>query len=226
MNPTVFKSLEFRAGLVSALILMFVLAVWHALTLPAPAQPAPAAMVSTEQAEYDKLMGKSTLAAGEAAKTTGFPTLAQMGATVVKQLSNPFYDNGPNDKGIAIQLAYSLGRVGLGFLIACIVAIPLGFLIGMSPLLRRAFDPFIQVLKPISPLAWMPLALYTIKDSSVSGIFVIFICSVWPMLINTAFGVSAVKREWLNVASTLEVKPLRKALNPLLAPRLSHVNMA
>ena len=101
-------------------------------------------------------------------------------------------------------------------MIACIVAIPLGFLIGMSPLLRRAFDPFIQVLKPISPLAWMPLALYTIKDSSVSGIFVIFICSVWPMLINTAFGVSAVKREWLNVASTLEVKPLRKALKVIL----------
>ena len=216
MSPTVFKSLEFRAGLVSALILVFVLAVWHTLTLPGPAQPAPAATVSAEQAEYDKLMGKSAPVAGEAVKTTGFPTLSQMGATVVKQLSNPFYDNGPNDKGIAIQLAYSLGRVGLGFLIACIVAIPLGFLIGMSPLLRRAFDPFIQVLKPISPLAWMPLALYTIKDSSVSGIFVIFICSVWPMLINTAFGVSAVKREWLNVASTLEVKPLRKALKVIL----------
>ena len=67
----------------------------------------------------------------------------------------------------------------------------------MSPLLYRALDPFIQVLKPISPLAWMPLALYTIKDSSISGIFVIFICSVWPMLINTAFGVAAVRRDWL-----------------------------
>ena len=92
-----------------------------------------------------------------------------------------------------------------------------------SPLLRRAFDPFIQVLKPISPLAWMPLALYTIKDSSISGIFVIFICSVWPMLINTAFGVSAVKREWLNVASTLEVTPLRKAflvILPAAAPTI------
>ena len=90
MNPTVFKSLEFRAGLVSALILVFVLAVWHTLTLPAPAQPAPAATVSSEQAEYDKLMGKSAPLAGEAVKTTGFPTLSQMGATVVKQLSNPF----------------------------------------------------------------------------------------------------------------------------------------
>ena len=220
MNAAMFKSLEFRAGIVSVLILVFVLAVWHAFTLPNAPAPAlaPATAVSAEQAEYDKLMGKTTTASGAVTttKVTGFPTLSQMGETVAKQLGNPFYDNGPNDKGIAIQLAYSLGRVELGFLIACVVAIPMGFLIGMSPLLRRAFDPFIQVLKPISPLAWMPLALYTIKDSSVSGIFVIFICSVWPMLINTAFGVSSVKREWLNVASTLEVKPLRKALKVIL----------
>jgi nitrate/nitrite transport system permease protein len=86
------------------------------------------------------------------------------------------------------------------------VAIPLGFLIGMSPLVYRALDPFIQVLKPISPLAWMPLALYTIKDSGISAIFVIFICSLWPMLVNTAFGVASVRRDWLNVARTLEVE--------------------
>jgi nitrate/nitrite transport system permease protein len=84
---------------------------------------------------------------------------------------------------------------------------PLGFLIGMSPLAVPALDPFIQMLKPISPLAWMPLALYTIKDSSISAIFVIFICSLWPMLINTAHGVASVRKEWLNVARTLEVSP-------------------
>jgi nitrate/nitrite transport system permease protein len=139
-----------------------------------------------------------------------------MGQTAVKQLSNPFYDNGPNDKGIAIQLGHSLLRVGLGFLIAALVAVPLGFVIGMSPLLYRALDPFIQVLKPISPLAWMPLALYTIKDSSISGVFVIFICSVWPMLLNTSFGVANVRREWLNVAKTLEVRPLRRAFEVIL----------
>jgi nitrate/nitrite transport system permease protein len=104
----------------------------------------------------------------------------------------------------------------MGFAIAALVAIPLGFLIGMSPMLYRALDPFIQVLKPISPLAWMPLALYTIKDSSISGIFVIFICSVWPMLINTAFGVAGVRREWLNVAKTLEVSRLRLAFEVIL----------
>ncbi|MNE50171.1 Bicarbonate transport system permease protein CmpB [compost metagenome] len=96
------------------------------------------------------------------------------------------------------------------------MAIPLGFVIGMSPLLYKAFDPFIQVLKPISPLAWMPIALYTIKDSTTSAIFVIFICSVWPMLINTAFGVAGVRKDWLNVARTLEVGPLRKAFQVIL----------
>jgi nitrate/nitrite transport system permease protein len=130
-------------------------------------------------------------------------------------LSDPFYDRGPNDKGIGIQL-HSLARVGLGFALAVAVALPLGFVIGMSPLMRKSFDPFIQLLKPISPLAWMPLALYTLKDSDVSGIFVIFICSIWPMLINTAFGVAGVKREWLNVARTLEVNPLRKAFRVIL----------
>jgi nitrate/nitrite transport system permease protein len=161
------------------------------------------------------MLGKDPSPGGDK-KTAGFPTPAQMGETVWKHLSNPVYDNGPHDTGILIQLGHSLGRVSLGFLLACCVAIPLGFGIGMSPLLSKALDPFIQVLKPISPLAWMPLALYTIKDSSISGIFVIFICSVWPMLLNTAFGVASVRREWLNVASTLEVRPLRKAFKVIL----------
>src|SRR3979490_1794368 len=156
------------------------------------------------------LLGKGTK------KSEGFPTPAQVGETIVKNLSEPFYDRGPNDKGVGIQLAHSLGRVGLGYLLAMLLAVPLGFVIGMSPLIYRALDPFIQVLKPISPLAWMPIALYTIKDSSISGVFVIFICSVWPMLINTAYGVAAVRRDWLNVAKTLEVKPLRRAFAVIL----------
>ena len=212
------KSLNVKASLVSVLLLLVLLAAWHIATLPA-SSAAVSPAVSAERAEYLRMLGKDP----GTAKTSGFPTPLQLGQTAWTQLSDPFYDNGPNDKGIGIQLGHSLARVGLGFFLACIVAIPLGFLIGMSPLMRRALDPFIQVLKPISPLAWMPLALYTIKDSSASGIFVIFICSVWPMLINTAFGVSAVKREWLNVAKTLEVNPLRKAflvILPAAAPTI------
>jgi nitrate/nitrite transport system permease protein len=199
-----------QSTLLSLLILGFVLAIWYVATLPASSVAA--APLTAEQLEYQKLLGKSP----DTQKTSGFPSLAQMGAAVVANLSDPFHDNGPNDKGIAIQLAHSLGRVALGFGIAAFVAVPLGFLIGMSPMLYRALDPFIQLLKPISPLAWMPLALYTIKDSAISGVFVIFICSLWPMLINTAFGVAGVRREWLNVAKTLEVPRLRLALEVIL----------
>nr|WP_157255992.1 nitrate ABC transporter permease [Pelomonas sp. Root1217] len=208
------RSLNFRAGLLSLLLLGCLLGLWHLTTLGGSQAAAPAAM-TPEQVEYAKLMGKPVDATPVAAKS-GFPTLAQMGRTVVHHLSEPFYDRGPNDKGIGLQLAYSLGRVGVGYLLAALVAIPLGFVIGMSPLIYKALDPFIQVLKPISPLAWMPLALYTIKDSAASGIFVIFICSLWPMLINTAFGVAGVRREWLNVARTLEVSPLRRAFEVIL----------
>ena len=210
-------SLNLKAALLSLLLLAVFLGIWQVATMatmataPVAAQPT----LTPEQIEYQKMLGKNPEPGGQA-KASGFPTPADMGATAWRQLSNPFYDNGPNDKGIAIQLAHSLGRVALGFGLAMLVAIPLGFVIGMSPLLQKAFDPFIQVLKPISPLAWMPLALYTIKDSSTSGIFVIFICSVWPMLLNTAFGVASVKREWLAVASTLEVKPLRRAFRVIL----------
>lgn len=202
-------SLRAKAGILSVLIFALILGIWHFSTLPKAVEN----QYTPEQIEYMKLMGK------DPAKQTGksgFPTLSQMGSAVAGHLSQPFYDNGPNDKGIGLQLAYSLGRVGLGYFLAAIVAIPFGFLIGMSPLLYRALDPFIQVLKPISPLAWMPIALYTIKDSTISGIFVIFICSVWPMLINTAFGVASVRRDWLNVARTLEVKPFRKAFEVIL----------
>jgi len=202
-----------QSSLLSAAVLVLLLVIWHVATLPTAAARV-ATSLTPEQVEYQKLLGKDPTTA--TAKAAGFPTLSLMGETVVRNLAHPFYDNGPNDKGIGIQLGWSLLRVGLGFGLAAIVAIPFGFLIGMSPLIYRALDPFIQLLKPISPLAWMPIALYTIKDSSISGIFVIFICSVWPMLINTAFGVSNVRREWLNVARTLEVTPLRKAFQVIL----------
>lgn len=200
------KSIGLRAAIVSVVILGVLLLVWYGATLPKET-----AQGGNVSAEYAALMG------GVAAKSkSGLPTPMDVANTFWDKLSKPFYDNGPNDKGIGIQLAYSLARVMIGFLFAALVAVPLGFLVGMSPVMHRALNPFIQVLKPISPLAWMPLALYTIKDSSISAVFVIFICSLWPMLINTAHGVAAVKREWLNVARTLEVNPLRKALQVIL----------
>ena len=186
------------------MLLGIVLLMWHIGTAPK------SAALTAVDPEYAKLMGL------DKPKADGLPTLAQMAGTAWKQLSNPFYDAGPNDKGIGIQLAYSLARVAVGFGLAALMAVPLGFLVGLSPIAYGALNPFIQILKPISPLAWMPLALYTIKDSGTSSIFVIFICSVWPMLINTAHGVASVRREWLNVARTLEAGTLRTAFRVIL----------
>ena len=193
------------APLLSALLFALFLAIWQAAT-------GQGAATQTVDPEYAKLVG----AAAATGQKSAVPTPADVGAKIWEHLQDPFYDRGTNDKGIGIQLAHSIARVALGFGLAALTAIPVGFLIGMSPLVYKALDPFIQVLKPISPLAWMPLALYTIKDSGASAVFVIFICSLWPMLINTAFGVAAVRREWLNVARTLEVPPLRKAFEVIL----------
>jgi nitrate/nitrite transport system permease protein len=194
-----------KAGLLSVLLLAVFLGAWHLATLPK-------AGTQVVDPEYAKLVGQQA----STGQKSAFPSPRDFGAKLLEHLSEPAYDRGPNDKGIGIQLAYSIGRVLLGFFLAALVAVPLGFLIGMSPLVYRALDPFIQILKPISPLAWMPLALFTLKDSDVSAIFVIFICSTWPMLLNTAFGVASVRRDWLNVAKTLEVRPLRKALTVIL----------
>ncbi|HEY0337249.1 MAG TPA: nitrate ABC transporter, permease protein, partial [Burkholderiales bacterium] len=129
------------APLLSMVILLALLALWHAGTRPQEAR-----QVVTD--DYAKLVG----AAAASGQKSALPTPADVGRKLWEHLNDPFYDKGPNDKGIGIQLAYSIARVGLGYLIAALVAIPIGFLIGMSPLIYRALDPFIQVLKPISPL--------------------------------------------------------------------------
>lgn len=201
-----------RALVLSVLVLAIFLMFWQIATMPTQG-----AQVVDD--EYAKLVG----AAAATGQKSTFPGPLDVGAKLVEHLSDPFYDRGANDKGIGIQLAWSVSRVALGFGLAALVAVPLGFLIGMSRLFFQALDPFIQILKPISPLAWMPLALFTLKDSNVSAVFVIFICSIWPMLINTAFGVASVRKEWIDVSRTLEVSPLRKAffvILPAAAPTI------
>lgn len=194
-------SLNVRAAIVSLLILVVCLGLWEGLNRP------PAA--SGELTEFELLMG----GADQEARV---PPPSSVLAHAWKELSNPFYDAGPNDKGIGIQLAYSLYRVLTGFFAAALIAIPLGFVVGMSPLMHKALNPYIQVLRPISPLAWMPLALFVIKDSERSAIFVIFICSIWPMLINTAFGVANVRKDWINVARTHELGAIKTAFTVIL----------
>ncbi len=197
-------SQSMRAGILSFVLFAMFIGIWQ-LSVSGGATS-----TAGMDPEYAKLMGQTAKGA------SAVPGPGDIAVELWRHVSDPFYDAGPNDKGIGIQLGYSLLRVIIGFLCAALVAIPVGFVIGMSPLAYKAFDPFIQILKPISPLAWMPLALYTIKDSSISSVFVIFVCSLWPMLVNTAFGVASVRREWLNVARTLETGRLRLALRVIL----------
>ena len=199
------RSSAWRPAVLSLLFFLFFVGIWHLATLP----ESRAVQVDDE---YAALIGAAAATGGQSA----MPGPLDVGRKLLEHVSDPFYDRGTNDKGIGTQLAHSIARVAVGFGLAALVAVPLGFLIGMSPLTYKALDPFIQILKPISPLAWMPLALYTIKDSNISAVFVIFICSLWPMLVNTAFGVSAVRRDWLNVARTLEVSRLRTAFQVIL----------
>lgn len=201
-------SLNVRAALVSMVVLIIFLGFWEFLNQP------PAA--TEELSEFEMLMGGAD-------KEARVPPPSGVLKHAYYELSNPFYDAGPNDKGIGIQLLYSLYRVLTGYFIAALVAIPLGFVIGMSPLMYKALNPFIQILRPISPLAWMPLALFVIKDSEQSAIFVIFICSIWPMLINTSFGVSNVREDWISVAKTHELSSIKTAflvILPAAAPTI------
>ncbi|UXZ53207.1 nitrate ABC transporter permease [Halomonas sp. 7T] len=196
-------SLNMRASVLAVLILLLGLGLWEGLN------QAPMLGGGEELSAYEQLLAGTE----ESAKV---PPPSEILVRAWEELSNPFYDAGPNDKGIGIQLGYSLYRVLAGYLLAAAIAIPIGFLIGMSPLMYKALNPFIQVLRPISPLAWMPLALFIIRDSEASAIFVIFICSIWPMLLNTAFGVAGVRSDWVNVARTHELSSLKTAFKVIL----------
>ncbi|GAN85549.1 nitrate ABC transporter permease [Komagataeibacter intermedius] len=187
------------------------LLVWQLSTASAP--PRSPYGIPQGNAEYQMLMGHTP---GTTRTREGFPGPARFAASALQALHAPFHDNGPSDRGIGWQVGASLLRVAIGYGLAVVVAVPFGFLIGLHPVIRRAVDPFIQILRPISPLAWMPLALYTIRNPEGCGIFVIFICSLWPIVLNTAFGVGSVRREWLNVARTLEVSWTRRVLFVLL----------
>lgn len=167
------------------------------------------------------LIGLGLLAAWQAAvsgtpRGRGLPGPAAVARTAAEMLADPFYDRGPNDKGIGRQLLASLGRLAVGYAAASVAAVVLGVALGLSPTLYRAVNPYVQVLKPVSPLAWMPLFLYTIRDSGWAAVLVIFMSSLWPTLANTAFGVAAIKRDYLHVAAILQLSWWRRLLVVIL----------
>ena len=153
--------------------------------------------------------------------TTGFPTPAATWQQAVTVFSDPFYSKGPNDQGVGWNVLSSLQRVALGFGLAALVGIPAGFAIGRFEFLSRMFNPLISLLRPVSPLAWLPIGLLVFKGANPAAIWTIFICSIWPMVINTAVGVQRVPSGYMNVAKVLnlsEWKILTKILFPAVLP--------
>jgi nitrate/nitrite transport system permease protein len=149
-------------------------------------------------------------------KGGSFPTPAATFDAAVKLFADPFYRNGPNDQGIGWNVLNSLERVGLGFGLAALAGIPLGFMIGRFATLNAMFAPLVSLLKPVSPLAWLPIGLLVFKAANPAAIWTIFICSIWPMLINTAVGVQKVPQDYLNVARVLNLSEWRIATRILL----------
>jgi nitrate/nitrite transport system permease protein len=124
-------------------------------------------------------------------------------------IAHPFFDNGPNDKGLGLHILASLGRVGLGYSLAAVVGVGLGLLVGLSRRAQQALDPIFQVLRTIPPLAWLPIALATFVQAQPSAIFVIFITALWPIIINTAVGVSRIPEDYRRVAAVYQLKGWR-----------------
>ena len=156
-----------------------------------------------------------------AVKNGSFPTPLVTLQEAIKLFSDPFYRSGPNDQGIGWNVLASLQRVAIGFGLAAVVGIPLGFMIGRIPFLAGMFGPIISLLKPVSPLAWLPIGLLVFKSANPAAIWSIFICSIWPMVINTAVGVQRVPQDYMNVARVLnlsEWKILTKILFPSVLP--------
>jgi nitrate/nitrite transport system permease protein len=122
----------------------------------------------------------------------------------------PWEKRGEMDQGIARMAFYSLTRVAKGFLLAVLMGAPLGFLLGGSPMLARMFDPVIQVLRPISPLAWLPLGLILFRQSEPAALFTIALCSMWPTVINTMHGVRSIPQDYMNVAKVLRLSPWKR----------------
>jgi nitrate/nitrite transport system permease protein len=177
------------------------------------------------------LMSVIACAAGLAAFVAAWAAIAKFGgripdplsvaAAAAKIFADPFYSKGPNDQGIGWNVLSSLKRVGIGFGLAALVGIPLGFVVGRFRFAAGMAAPIIALLKPVSPLAWLPIGLLVFKAANPAAIWVIFICSLWPMIVNTAVGVRQIPQDYLNVARVLnlsEWKVFTKILFPAVLP--------
>lgn len=190
-----------------------------AATAPTPAKRLAAAAGGALRTLFPPLLGLTAfvLLWALVSVSSGLPGPVKTFDSAVQVFSDPFYKHGPNDQGIGWNVLSSLARVGMGFGLAALVGIPLGFLIGYFDFLNRMMAPIISLLRPVSPLAWLPIGLYVFKQAQPAAIWVIFVSSLWPMVLNTAAGVTQVPQDYLNVARVLNLSPW-KLFSRILLP--------
>jgi nitrate/nitrite transport system permease protein len=216
-----------KPWLISVFLLAIFLIGWHLFTLRASFDPKG---MSEEQLQLLEFNGDIVKTGDgqyewnpEKEKVKGVPGPLAVLEKARVELGEAFVKKGTNDHGIGYLVLYTVSRFAAGFLAASVVAIMLGILLGLNKVLFRAVNPFIQILKPISPLAWMPLLLYTVKDPKWTAVLVVFMAAVWPTLATTAFGVNSLRKEYLHVAAILQLswfKRLYKVILPGAAPTI------
>ncbi len=157
------------------------------------------------------------------ARGDGIPGPRETWTQALEVFGNPFYRNGPNDQGVGWNVLASLQRVSIGFGLAALAGIPLGFVIGRFDFLARMFNPLISLLRPVSPLAWLPIGLLVFKGADPAAIWTISICSIWPMVVNTAVGVRSVPQDYMNVARVLNLSEWKIATTILLPAVLPYL---
>jgi nitrate/nitrite transport system permease protein len=216
-----------KPWLISVFLLAVFLIGWHLFTLRASFDQKG---LSDEQLQLLEFNGDVIKTADgryewnpEKEKVKGVPGPLAVIQKAREELGEAFVKKGTNDHGIAYLVLYTISRFASGFLAASVVAMALGVLLGLNRVLFRAVNPFIQILKPISPLAWMPLLLYTVKDPKWTAMLVVFMASLWPTLATTAFGVNSLRKEYLQVAAILQLswwKRLFTVILPGAAPTI------
>jgi nitrate/nitrite transport system permease protein len=213
--------------LVSVFILVIFLTAWHLFTLRAGFDPKSLSETELQMMEFNGDIVRTPDGGyawnPEKEKVKGIPGPLRVLDKAKEELREAFVKKGTNDHGIGYLVLYTVSRFAAGFLAASAVAIVLGVLLGLNKVLFRAVNPYIQILKPISPLAWMPLLLYTVKDPKATAILVVFMASLWPTLATTAFGVNSLRKDYLHVASILQLswfKRLFKVILPGAAPTI------
>ena len=216
---------RWQSRLTSILILVAALVAWAAATGSArfDASAHTAEELTLMEFNGDIVRDPSGAYVYNPEKARGFPGPLDVGRKVAEEWADPFHRNGTNDHGIGHLILYTASRFALGFAAASLLAVVLGVLLGLSPGLYRALNPFIQVLKPISPLAWMPLLLYSVQDPRWTAVLVVFMAALWPTLANTAFGVSSIRKEYIHVSRMLELSWTRSVLAiavPAAAPAI------